>query len=244
MFRKLIRITGILILIVFIIVTLAFTTKESKNIICRDIEISFNRHDKKDVLRLVNAADKKIKGKSLEQINTEKIEKEVEKLQAIQEAQVYKTIVKDTSSYKGILVIKVKHRTPFVRIMSESGDYFLDEKGNKIPSSSEYTADVPVVTGFLSEKFATEKLLPFIKYLENDDFWKAQIEQIQVEKDGDILLIPLVGNHIIELGSFENYVGKLRNMRAFYNQVLMKNNWNKYKTISLKYSNQVIAKRN
>ncbi len=249
MFRKLLKIAGFLLLIVFIIGTLAFTSSESKDIPCRDIEVSFNSNDQikvnsKDILRKVNSADKEILKKTLGQINCELIENEVEKLQAIQEAEVYKIITKDSSSYKGVLVVKVKHRKPVVRIISENANYFLDKEGNKIPSSSDYTANVLVVTGFLSEKFAVNELLPFVLFIENDDFWNAQIEQIHVEKNGNILLTPLVGDHIIELGSLENYTGKLLKMRAFYDQVLVNNGWNKYKTISLKYNNQVIAKRN
>ena len=42
------------------------------------------------------------------------------------------------------------------------------------------------------------------------------------------LLTPLVGDHLIELGTLENYPEKLRNMKAFYKQVMANNNWNKY----------------
>jgi len=249
MFRKLLKIAGFLVLVMFIIGTLAFTSSEGKNIPCREIQVSFNSHDeiqisKKAILRSVTKADSKILKEPLDEINADAIESEVEKIQAIQKAEVYKIIVKDTSSYKGVLVVKVKHRKPFVRIMSDTEDYFLDKKGFKIPASSDYAANVLVVSGHLSEKFAAEELLPFIRYIEEDDFWKAQIEQVYVEKDGDILLTPLVGDHIIEMGTLENYEGKLRKMMAFYEQVLTKNSWNKYKTISLKYDNQVIAKRN
>lgn len=249
MFRKIFRILGILLLVSFIIGTLAFTTRESKNIPCKDIQISFNSHDiiqvnSKEILRQVNKVDNQVKKKTLEQIDTESIEKEVEKIKAIEKVEVYKIISKDTSSFKGVLVVKVKHRKPFVRIITESENYFLDKMGNKIPSSSDYTANVLVVTGSVSEKFAIEELLPFVKYVEKDDFWKAQIEQLHVEKDGDLLIIPQVGDHILEMGSLDGFESKLRKMEAFYDQILIRDNWDKYKTISLKYNNQVVAKRN
>jgi cell division protein FtsQ len=85
--------------------------------------------------------------------------------------------------------------------------------------------------------------LPFVLYVQDNDFWKAQIEQVHVQADGDILLVPLVGGHIIELGDADNYREKLHVMREFYKQVLVKNNWDKYEMISLKYNNQVVAKR-
>lgn len=64
------------------------------------------------------------------------------------------------------------------------------------------------------------------------------------KKNGDVQLAPLVGDHIIELGDVDNFERKLQKMRAFYEQVLVKNSWDKYDVISLKYNNQVIAKRN
>ena len=235
-------------LVIFIIATLAFSSFESKDVVCREIEVDFDNNEliqvnKSELIRLVKAADKEILNKKLTQINSEIIEQAVEKHQAILKAEVYKVIAKDSSSYKGVLAVRIKHREPVVRIMSETAGYYLDEFGGEIPISLNYTANVLATTGYFSKKYAKEELLPFVLYVENDDFWQAQIEQVHVEKDGEMLLIPLVGDHIIEFGKIEDYQRKLQKMKAFYEQVLVKNNWNKYETVSLKYNNQVIAKR-
>lgn len=249
MFLKLAKILGFAVLIIFLIGTLAFTSFEKKEVKCTSIEVSFKENDpihvsKNEVLKMVNAADKKIIKKSLDQINSETIEQSVEKLQAIKEAQVYKIIKNDSGTYNGVLVVKVLHRKPVLRIITDSGSYYLDKEGNKIPTSSGYTTNVLITTGAVSERFAVEKILPFVLYVEGDDFWRAQIEQINVERDGDVQLIPLVGDHIIEMGSLDNYTRKLRHLKAFYEQVLSKNNWDRYKEISVKFDNQIIAKRN
>ena len=248
MFRKLLKIAGFVSLIIFFIGTLAFTSHESKDVMCRNLEISFDddeliRVDKDELKRLVFAADSKILSEELKQINSEIIEEEVEKHLAVKNAEVYKIIVKDSSAYKGILVVKVKHREPIVRVMSNTGSYYLDETGNKIPISSNYTANVLVATGFFTEEYAINELLPFVIHVEKSEFWEAQIEQIHVEENGNVLLTPLVGEHIIVLGKLKDYPKKLEKMKAFYEQVLAKDNWNKYKEVSLKYNNQVIAKR-
>ena len=248
MFRKLLKLTGFLMLIVFIIGTLAFTSIESKNIMCTDIEVVFDDSDlihidKEKLVRLVKNADNKILNKTLDKINSEIIEDEIENIPAILTADVYKLIVNEKGSYKGVLVVKVKHREPVMRVITSSGGYYLDKYGMRIPVSSSYTTNVLVTTGSISEKFAVEKLLPFVLYVQENDFWNAQIEQVYVEEDGDVLLIPLVGGHIIELGELDNYNEKLNVMRAFYKQVLVKNNWDKYEKVSLKYKNQVVAKR-
>jgi len=248
MFRRLLKIAGSLVLTIFIVGTLAFTTHESRNVVCRNIEIDFNnddiiRVDKDELIRIVKSADKNILGKKLNRINCEKIEDAVEKHSAVYKAEAYKVMVKDSSSYKGILTVRVKHRRPVVRVMSNSGSYYLDAFGDKIPVSANYTANVLAATGFFTGKYAKNELLPFVLYIENDEFWSAQIEQIHIDKNGEVLLTPLVGNHIIEFGKLDDYQRKLQKMKAFYEQVLAKNNWNKYSRITLKYNNQVIAKR-
>lgn len=248
MFRKIVKLLGFLLLVAFFVVTLAFTSHESKNIICKNIEVNFRSKDviklsQEDIIKLVKSVDKKIVGKTLDEINTDIIEQEVEKHQAILKAEVFKTMVKDSTSYKGILTVKVKHRLPALRVISTSGNYYLDKLGDKIPVSTKYAANVLVATGTFNEQFAAEELLPFVLFIEDNEFWNAQIEQIQVEKNGDLILTTLVGDQLIELGKLDNYEEKLRNMKAFYSQVLAKNNWDKYKSVSLKYKDQVIAKK-
>jgi cell division protein FtsQ len=232
----------------FILVTLSFSAREIRNAPCRDIEIIFKEDElikisKDEIMHLVKASDDNIIGREIRNIDADHIEKEIEKHQAILKAEVYKVTTKDSLSYSGILGVRVMHRIPVVRIMSSSGSYYLDKNGREIPVSGNYAAHVIVATGYFSKEFAKEQLLPFILYIDRCPFWKAQIEQVHVEKDGDILLTPLIGSHLIELGSLEYYQEKLVNMRAFYDQVLVQNNWNKYKLISLKYKNQVIGKK-
>ena len=248
MFKKLLKLIGFLVLIVFLIGTLAFTNIESRNIMCTDIQVVFDKDeainiDKDRLIRLVKATDKKILSKTLDEINSEVFEDEIEKIPAILSADAYKLMINEKGAYKGVLVVKVKHREPVMRVMTSNGSYYLDKYGVRIPVSQSYSTNVLVATGSVSEKFAVEKLLPFVLYVDNNDFWNAQIEQIHVEEDGDVLLIPLVGGHIIELGDTDNYREKLHVMREFYKQVLAKNNWDKYEKVSLKYNNQVVAKK-
>ncbi|WP_372947468.1 cell division protein FtsQ/DivIB [Mariniphaga sp.] len=248
MLRKILKLTGYILLTAFIVVTLGFSMRENRHVTCRNIEIEFSEDEliktsREEVARLIDAADNELVGKELRAINAELIEKEIEKHQAILNAEVFKVVAKDSTSFKGILGVRVKHREPVLRIMSSSGTYYLDKTGEQIPISSSYTANVLVASGYFSEDFAKEQLLPFAMYLEENPFWKAQIEQVYVEQDGNVVLTPLVGDHLIELGNMENCQEKLRNMKVFYEQVLVRNNWDKYQTISVKYKNQVIAKK-
>ena len=88
-----------------------------------------------------------------------------------------------------------------------------------------------------------KEVYSFVDYINNDSFWSAQIDQIYVDKKDKIDLIPRVGNHVVHLGTFDNYKGKLRNLGAFYDKVLPEVGWNKYSVISLEFEDQIVCKK-
>src|SRR6056297_2204758 len=117
MLRKMLKILGFLMLMAFLVVTLAFSSKESRNVACREIEIQFRsdesiRIGQNEITGLVKGAEKQIIGKQLRNINSELIEKEVEKHPVILNAEVFKLIIKDSLSYSGILGVQINHREP------------------------------------------------------------------------------------------------------------------------------------
>ncbi len=239
---------GWLILIGAIGVTLAFSHAEISDITCAEIELKTDESDpvklsRQQILRIVNSVDKNIKGKMLNEINSEELEKEIEKNSTVLKASVYKMIARDTTSYKGILTVKIKHRIPLMRVISSNGNFYMDENGFAFPATHASTAKVLVITGNIREEFARENLLPVVQFIAADDFWSAQIKQIHVTGNEELLMTPLVGDQIIEFGTTEKYQEKLRNLMAFYDQVVADNNWDKYERINLKYNNQIIGKK-
>ena len=83
----------------------------------------------------------------------------------------------------------------------------------------------------------------FVKYIKNNSFWSALIDQIYVDNRDEIDLFPRVGNHLIHLGTAENYEGKLRNLEAFYDKILPEAGWNRYSSINLEFKDQIVCKR-
>ncbi len=249
MFKKLSKIAGVLALIAFLVITLAFTSIKYHDATCSSIEIEYAPDDiialdKAVIRKIITDADKDIFGKKFDSINTAALEQELEKHAAVFKAEVFEMVAKDSTTYKGVLTVRVKHREPFLRVIKRTDSYYLDEFGFKFPVSGNYPAHVLVATGNIDEQFAKEELLPCVRFIENDEFWRAQIEQVYVESEDNVILTPLFGDQLIEMGSLENYQEKLRNLKTFYKKVLAKNNWNKYKSISLKYKDQIVAKRN
>jgi cell division protein FtsQ len=81
-------------------------------------------------------------------------------------------------------------------------------------------------------------------YIRKDSLWSAQIAQIYVDDKHEIELIPRVGNQRILLGNADSLDTKFKNLLAFYKQAVPQVGWVAYKTINIKYTNQVIGIKN
>ena len=249
MIRKIKWIAGWLILVATMVVVFAFSSRKMSDIKCNQIVIRYAgnrmiRLEEKTLTSLARSSNQKIIGAKMENIDTEAIEKSVLKNGAVLKADAYKTIVRDSSGYHGAITVKVRHRVPFLRVFSSNGSYYLDKTGNRIPTSVQYAADVPVATGNITSETAKSGVIPLVDFIQRNKFWKAQIKQIQVNSSGEMILTTLVGNQLIEFGTTDNMEKKFRNLKAFYEQVLKDNNWDKYSRIILKFENQVIARKN
>lgn len=246
--KKIVRVAGWLLLVLILVAGLAFSSHQTAEITCSEVIIKYSGHSeirlgRNDLARMVKSTDRRMIGKKLYEIDTEKIEAEVLKNKTILKADAYKVVKYDSTGLKGAVVLKVRHRTPVMRIISSQGNFFVDKAGNKIPVSVNYAADVPVVTGNVTTEMAKNELVPFIGFIQQNRFWRAQIKQIHVTGKGELVLSTLVGKQLIEFGTTRNMEQKFRNLRAFYDQVLARNNWNRYSRINLKFDNQIIAKK-
>jgi cell division protein FtsQ len=79
------------------------------------------------------------------------------------------------------------------------------------------------------------------KYLDRNEFLRKEITQIHILPDGKISLIPLVGNHLIEMHSYDNLDKKLRKLELFYKKAMNQGGWGKYSKINIEYKNQIVC---
>lgn len=89
-----------------------------------------------------------------------------------------------------------------------------------------------------------EQLYDLAVFIRNDELWRVQIVQMYVNDEGDIELIPRVGNHRIILGDTQNMEEKFSKLQQFYQKGLGATGWNNYNTINLKFSGQVVCTKN
>jgi len=173
-------------------------------------------------------------GTRLSEINLEQIERLMLEESHIERASCCYDAV-------GRLCIKVVPQQPVLHVISQKGeDYYLSSTGLPMPTAG-LNVELCVATGNITKKFAAEQLLELARFIHDDLFWSEQIEQIHVVSPEEIELYPRVGQHVIELGSTENFQEKLHRLRVFYREGLERVGWNKYKTISLAYDGQVVC---
>ncbi len=148
------------------------------------------------------------------------------------------------------LNVNITQREPIARIFTKEGNsYYMDSSLQTMPLSTGYAFPAPVFTGVPEysrkedsmDRNMKSKIAHISRFIGADSFWHAQITQIEVQKDQTFILIPLMGNQRIILGDTANLAGKLDNLLAFYQNIPDKIGWDKYETLDVRFSGQVIA---
>jgi len=186
-------------------------------------------------------------GKTLKTINIHQIEHSIKSNPFVKHAKVY-------ADMDGTLWVQIKQREPLMRVLNIlNQDFYIDRNGFKMPISKVFTPNVLVANGFIMEHFShrvdtlktqlVKDLFKTAVFIENDALWSQQIEQVYVNANADFELVPRVGDHKIILGNADALDIKFRNLLAFYKKALPSVGWNTYKTINLKYKNQIVCER-
>ena len=187
-----------------------------------------------EVLKILDEAHIDPVGKPMKDIVSKAIEDTLLKNSFVREATCYKTPANKVN-------ILVEQRLPLMRIMADNGDdYYLDENGFAMDAQG-YVANLVVATGDFDRDFARHNLVKIGRFLRNDPVWDDQIEQIYVNQNLTIDLVPRVGNHVVHLGDTDSLSLKMRNLAAFYQKAMPQVGWNKYKEVNIADVKQIVC---
>jgi cell division protein FtsQ len=184
-------------------------------------------------------------GRAIQNTNLKSIERQLELDPFIEEADVY-------IDARNKIHLDVKQCSPIVRVLVSDGrSYFLDAKGAFIPAGeNDLTARVLVVTGntgAYSEGYkktkdhVAHKILQLVKIINENEFWSKGSEQIYVTENQEFVLVPKIGNYLVDLGTLEDLPIKLQRLETFYKNGLTTLGWERYSRLSVKYKNQVVG---
>jgi cell division protein FtsQ len=226
------------------------------------IDIDYGKADvlvtKEDIYNIVKKTGFILKGQPVRYIDAEKIESSIRRQLYIASAEVFLSMEGDVS-------ITVVQRQPILRIFNQKGEsYYLDGKGKVLPLNPDFSARVLIASGAIDEplqrnlnysldsvrakdsmvyRSVMNNLFRLATYIVKVPFLKAQIEQIYVDKNGEMELVPRVGNNIILFGDAENIADKFTRLYIFYRMGLNRTGWNSYPVINIKYQHQVVCSK-
>jgi cell division protein FtsQ len=193
-----------------------------------------------------------------EELNAEGIERFIRGMSEVKEVKVFTRIGQAWH-------IDVTLRIPIARIYNKYGtSFYLDSDGVVMQTSDLHSARVVVFTGNIPDKLSSvpvEKIINnkslkrnrklddvyrISNYVCNDPFLHSLIGQFHLKKNGDFVLVPLVGGQKIIFGSAnsdEEVKDKFDKLKIFYSEAVPFEGWNKYDEISLKYDDQIVGRK-
>lgn len=192
-----------------------------------------------DILKYINSANINPNGLSYKNISLDKMEKKITDIPFVKEAQCYK-------SPKGYLCVDITQRKPILRIKTPTQELYLDSEGGLMNTSTAFSAYVPVLLSekTLNKSYLKKDIYEFAHYVYNDKFLNALVEQIYIDANGKVEMVPRVGSQIVVLGTTDNYLKKMERLKKLYVSGFSKVGWNKYKKIDLTYDNQAVCTKN
>ena len=240
---------GVALVVLFFFI--GFSERQQSSVSVKDVIIKIENiqenHfvDEQDIVQLMQLDFENLKGANLNRLNLKEIETRIKSDRFIKSAQLY-------SDVKGNLVVKATLRRPVARIVRADGpDAYIGEDGTIMPVSEKYTSRVVLISGPYVRQFLLvdnilkhddgQELMAMLQTIRTDDFWRAQVAQLDIDNKGRIFIIPQVGNQTIEFGQADKLDAKLRKLKIFYKEILPQMGWNKYKRISLEFEGQIVA---
>ena len=239
--KRTLLVFAILVLLGYLVVAILYLKGNTHDEVCQNFKVlvkdSLDKQfiQPKDIESLLRKAKLHPVGKPFSEINTMEMEEAIATNKLVKSVEVYTT-------QDACLVASIRQRNPVLRVISHrDGSYYIDSERESMPISQNYTVYLPVATGYITEEFAKNELYDFVMFVSHNATWDAWIEQIVVDQNDKVQIIPRAGDFKVTLGSLEDYEKKLEKLMLFIEKGLNTVGWNRYSEVNLEYKNQVVC---
>lgn len=233
-----------------------FVESSKSDALCNGLEIEFRNVDSiqlvgEDVIQeMIASIGGDPIGRPMRSIDFNRLEAALKDIPHLEHVAIYSTVDQFVN-------VEVRQRSPLIRIIDKNGiNALMDRNGFLMPLSDEAVLRLPVFTGnfgitkkavesnlHVGDSLAGESLQTAFELgslIYSDDLWRAQFQHLSMEKNGDVVAFPQVGNHTIILGK-DRLEEKLEMLRFFYRKGMTADSWNQYESINLKYKDQIVC---
>lgn len=237
--------------ILSMVILIAFSERKFRDVAVHDVVVKVeniaDNHflDEQDVMGLMGLKEENLRGASVDKIDLRGLENRIRHDRFVKEAELY-------TDMRGDLIVKVNLQRPIARIVRANGpDGYIAEDGTIMPVSDKFNARVVLLSGSfvdqvvklsnLSESEDGTKLKELIDRIRMNEFWRAQVAQLDIDSKGNVDIYPQIGGQVIEFGKLDKQEEKLLKLKVFYKEILPRMGWNKYKRVNLEYEGQIVA---
>ena len=232
-----IRLVLLLVLTVFLF---AFSSIRNKDREIRGVQVEFIGDNnlyisRKAVSKLLIQNKDNAKNIAKDMLDLMRLESGLNANPMIKKAQVYVAV-------NGVLKAQVEQKEPIARVHTNAS-YYMDKDGLYMPLSLNYSARVPLVTGYV-EKNNLKNIFKVAKKIKEDSFLKTNVIEIHQSQKGIVSLKLRKCNFTVQLGNTNLLDKKINNLKAFYQKNLKDKTLNKYSKVNLQFDNQVVCTKN
>ncbi len=218
---------------------------------CAGYSVQFNRKkdvkfvEEADVVTILNTCNNPIQGSPIQLLDIKKMENLLAQSPWVENANVF---VDNTN----ILQVRISEKQPIARLFFIDGrSCYLDCQMHILPLHAKFSARLPVFTGVtpfhtditLKDSLVMVDIKAITMYLTKNAFWMANIDQVNINNQGNYDMVPKMGDYILKFGDGSDFENKFNRLEEFYRQVLQKKGWNYYSAINVGFSDQIIATR-
>ncbi|MFO8086479.1 MAG: hypothetical protein R6T91_01560 [Bacteroidales bacterium] len=247
------------VMIPLLITLLSFVARSNKKMQCQNFEVELHNATGNDLITVQDIKTQVLQktdtlaGQNIKDIREDLIEAEIERNAYVKKAEVYSTI-------DGKVVAEVIQHEPVIYLVGQEGQrVYLAIDGFIMPDNPSSPLRLPVGTGMFSlvhlepqlhdyhvDSLKDRRLKEFQyigKTIYQDALFRAAVEQVYLNEEGEYEMITKLGHHSVLLGDTTRLKEKLKKLEVFYQNAQSRGGWDRYKRLNLKYKHQVIGEK-
>lgn len=205
---------------------------------------------------VINSENKFLDRFQIESLITEKMDKDsiIKNVNIIEKNILANPFVKEIKLYQDLsnkLIVDLVQYQPIARLVYENKkDLYIDLHGNIFPISTKFSERVILIHTADNINFDLKninstdygkKIFTMINYIINDIFLSKIISEIDINYNKNIIIYPQVSKQKIIFGYPEKIDVKFDKLMLFYKKILPAKGWNTYKSVNLKFKNQIVC---
>lgn len=190
-------------------------------------------------------------GEPLDSLDLTRIEKIIDGRSAVMKSEAF--VTRD-----GLLHIKVCQRKPIVRFQVQGGGFYADAEGFIFPLQNSYSSHVQVVDGEIpiaansgykgkiedsQQEQWLRSVLAVVRHIDESRTWKGKIVQISASRNGELILIPRVGQERFLFGQPSGIKDKFMKMEKYYTTIVPEKGKEYYRYVDLRFKDQIVCRQ-